>query len=193
MSITHSYVVQFDQLEEGDNLAAVRGDYVAECLMFGDFELTIGSVEFGEKSVELLGFAIGLYKSVAYVLALGGNKFYSFEECDLKLEVSAAADNQLILAYVTSAGLWKKACIEGLEMLRASTQFLVTLLADAFKRYPDLLRNHSFLISCPLAMQYALDNFRDELEFDRLQYYPSPDALCLGDLSGIEVRRTPQN
>ena len=192
MTTQHSFVVKFDQLETDDDLKAVRGDLVPDCVMFGDFELTINGVEFGEHSIELLGFVIGLYQAVSHVLSFGGDSFYQFEECDLKLEITDARGADLIVSYVSSAGRWKKVEVNGLEMLRSSARFLTDILDDAFARYPDLLCNHSFLISCPLAMKHAWNNFRDTLDFACMQYYPSADALTENNLAGEEVQRLPK-
>ena len=189
MAITHSFIVRYDQLEEGDDLTAVRGDLVPDCVMLGDFELTIDSVEFGEPNVELLGLAIGMFQAVTHVLAFGGDKSYSFAECDLKLEITDSKDEQLVVAYVTSAGYWKKAYVDGLQMMRAAARLLREVLAETFDRHPQLLLNHSFLRSCPFAMHYARDARKGEFQTQDMCFYSSPDALR-EDMSGrVEVRR----
>lgn len=193
MAPPYSFEVTFDQLEPSDDLSAARGDLISERVMFGNFQLDVAGVDFGLEEVELLGFAIGLYRSVSHVAALGGDAFYHFADCDLQLEVTAAKNDQLIVAYLTNAGRYKKTNIDALVMLKMASKFLIEILTDAFIRYPALLRNHAFLQYCPLAMVCAREQFSSELNFSDLVYYSKRDAISLGDMTGVEITRSPSS
>lgn len=195
MSIKLSFQLELKE-KAPINLAKLHGNLVAETIALGDLTFEIDDTDFSLTRLEILDFAIGLYRCVSETLATGSSRQYSFLEIDGGLQVSSAAQNKLILAYTVGRDgePFQSAEIEGLVLLRASAGFLSSVLEECFNVYPDLLRNFSFLSTCPFAWELT----RNKQSNSEIVWYPtdatptdgSPDQILSShgiiDATGIQ-------